>query len=94
MFAENIFETIQLKRFENRLIICNYLNRLHRLESLISTTEIQIKMASHPYMNLKIPTALKCTCVGRSSVHFAGINISDWTDYKIPLQREIGPMLF
>ena len=27
-------------------------------------------------------------------VHFDSINISDWTDYKILLQREIGPMLF
>ena len=27
-------------------------------------------------------------------VHFAGIDISDWTDYKILLQWEIGPMLF
>ena len=27
-------------------------------------------------------------------VHFDGIIISHWTDYKILLQREIGPMLF
>ena len=27
-------------------------------------------------------------------VHFDGINISDWTDYKILFQREIDPMLF
>ena len=27
-------------------------------------------------------------------VHFDSINISDWTDYKILLQREIDPMLF
>ena len=27
-------------------------------------------------------------------VHFDGININNWTDYKILLQREIGPMLF
>ena len=29
-----------------------------------------------------------------SSGHFDGINIRDWTDYKILLQPEIGPMLF
>ena len=27
-------------------------------------------------------------------VHFDSINISDWTDYKRLLQREIGSMLF
>ena len=27
-------------------------------------------------------------------VHFDSINISNWTDYKILLQREIDPMLF
>ena len=37
---------------------------------------------------------VKCRPTLAYRVHFDSINISDWTDYKIPLQREIGPMLF
>ena len=37
---------------------------------------------------------VKCRPTLAYRVHFDSINISDWTDYKILLQREIGPMLF
>ena len=37
---------------------------------------------------------VKCRPTLASRVHFDSIIISDWTDYKILLQREIGPMLF
>ena len=37
---------------------------------------------------------VKCRPTFAYRVHFDSINISDWTDYKILLQREIGPMLF
>ena len=37
---------------------------------------------------------VKCRSTLAYRVLFDSINISDWTDYKILLQREIGPMLF
>ena len=37
---------------------------------------------------------VKCRPTLAYRVHFDSINISHWTDYKILLQREIGPMLF
>ena len=36
--------------------------------------------------------AVRCGPTLAYRVHFDGINISDWTDYKILLQREIGPV--
>ena len=37
---------------------------------------------------------VKCTPTLAYRVHFDSINIRARTDYKIPLQWEIGPMLF
>ena len=37
---------------------------------------------------------VKCRPTLAYRVHLDSINISDRTDYKILLQREIGPMLF
>ena len=37
---------------------------------------------------------VKCRPTLAYRVHFDSIIISDWTDYKILLQRQSGPMLF
>ena len=43
---------------------------------------------------MRMCETVKCRPTLAYRVHFASINISDWTDYKILLQQEIGPMLF
>ena len=37
---------------------------------------------------------VKCWLTLAYKVHFDSININDLTDFKILLQKEIGPMLF
>ena len=48
---------------------------------------------SHSF-KMRMCGTVKCRPTLAYRVLFEGNNISDWTDYKILLQREIGPMLF
>ena len=83
-----------ISRFTVYMYMARLTYRDHMYTQIMVSTNTKGRLKDSYSFETRMCGTVKCRPKLAYRVHFDSINISDWTDNKILLQREIRPMLF